>query len=213
MFVYILLERFRDAKKAILFSSDVSARGMDYPDVTFVLQVGLTDKEQYTHRLGRTARAGKGGLGMLLLMDFEERHMLRALEGNYAIKLIRCFELAKANRMSTINQTGVPLERSSKASLDLEKYNSICDVAVQRVLQEPEGRKAAEQAYGAWLGFYNGNKKNCGGWNNSQLVEAANEFSVTLGFPEGEPPALEKKTIGKMGLKGVPGLRISHHSR
>jgi ATP-dependent RNA helicase MSS116 len=34
------LEQFRDAKKAILFSSDVTARGMDYPDVTFVLQIG-----------------------------------------------------------------------------------------------------------------------------------------------------------------------------
>ena len=55
---------------------------MDYPDVTFVLQVGLTDKEQYTHRLGRTARAGKDGAGMLLLMDFEESHMMKILHGN-----------------------------------------------------------------------------------------------------------------------------------
>ena len=30
-----------------MFSSDVSARGMDYPDVSFVLQVGLTEREQY----------------------------------------------------------------------------------------------------------------------------------------------------------------------
>lgn len=39
--------------------SDVSARGMDYPDVTFVLQVGLTEREQYIHRLGRTVRIAK----------------------------------------------------------------------------------------------------------------------------------------------------------
>ena len=46
---------------------------MDYPDVTSVIQVGLpTDKAQYTHRLGRTARGGKvGGNGTLLLCDFE----------------------------------------------------------------------------------------------------------------------------------------------
>lgn len=49
-------DQFRDAHSAILFSSDVSARGMDYPDVTFVLQVGLTEREQYIHRLGRTVR-------------------------------------------------------------------------------------------------------------------------------------------------------------
>jgi superfamily II DNA/RNA helicase len=33
--------------------------GMDYPDVTLVIQVGVTSREQYIHRLGRTARAGK----------------------------------------------------------------------------------------------------------------------------------------------------------
>ena len=62
---------FLKESNKILFSSDVTARGMDYPGVTFVLQVGLTDREQYIHRLGRTARAGAGGLGLLLLADNE----------------------------------------------------------------------------------------------------------------------------------------------
>mmetsp|Transcript_27904 Transcript_27904/g.23407 ORF Transcript_27904/g.23407 Transcript_27904/m.23407 type:complete len:82 (+) Transcript_27904:1310-1555(+) len=39
-------EFFRQPGNKILFSSDVSARGMDYPDVTHVLQVGLTEREQ-----------------------------------------------------------------------------------------------------------------------------------------------------------------------
>lgn len=176
-------EQFRDAKRAILFSSDVSARGMDYPDVTFVLQVGLTDKEQYTHRLGRTARAGKGGAGMLLLMDFESAHMKKLL-------------------------SGMSLETVPPQGLNIDKYRDVCEVGIHRLILDREGRKAAEQAYSAWLGFYNGNKKNCGNWTNSQLVEAANLFSVVLGFKVGEPPYLEKKTVGKMGLKGVPGLRI-----
>jgi hypothetical protein len=42
--------RRRTGKNVILASSDVSARGMDYPDVTFVLQVGMTDRDQYIHR-------------------------------------------------------------------------------------------------------------------------------------------------------------------
>ncbi|RYG64970.1 DEAD/DEAH box helicase, partial [archaeon] len=50
-------DQFRVGTNIILFSSDVSARGLDYPDVTFVLQVGFTEKSQYIHRLGRTARA------------------------------------------------------------------------------------------------------------------------------------------------------------
>lgn len=50
---------------------------MDYPDVSFVLQVGLTDRDQYIHRLGRTARAGKSGTGMLVLAPFEYDFMTR----------------------------------------------------------------------------------------------------------------------------------------
>jgi ATP-dependent RNA helicase MSS116 len=44
-------EEFRKSKNAVMFTSDVTARGMDYPDVTFVLQVGITDRAQYIHRL------------------------------------------------------------------------------------------------------------------------------------------------------------------
>ena len=57
----------------IMFSSDVSARGMDYPDVSCIVQVGLPmSVEQYIHRLGRTARGvGVSGHAILLLSDFE----------------------------------------------------------------------------------------------------------------------------------------------
>ncbi|KAL1204015.1 DEAD-box ATP-dependent RNA helicase 31 [Cardamine amara subsp. amara] len=64
---------FRKSKGLILVTSDVSARGVDYPDVTLVLQVGLPkDREQYIHRLGRTGRKGKEGEGLLLLAPWEE---------------------------------------------------------------------------------------------------------------------------------------------
>lgn len=63
----------------------------------------------------------------------------------------------------------------------------------------------ASQAYAAWLGFY----KSAPGlsMSTSQLVGTANEFSSIIGCAE--PPELEAKTVGKMGLKGVPGLRIA----
>lgn len=48
---------------------------MDYPDVTLVVQMGMTNREQYIHRLGRTARAGKDGAGLLICNPFEMRPM------------------------------------------------------------------------------------------------------------------------------------------
>ncbi|XP_058095976.1 DEAD-box ATP-dependent RNA helicase 31-like [Magnolia sinica] len=66
-------DEFRKSKGLILVTSDVSARGVDYPDVTLVMQVGLpADREQYIHRLGRTGRKGKEGKGLLLLAPWEE---------------------------------------------------------------------------------------------------------------------------------------------
>lgn len=66
-------EEFKEVKRLILITSDVSARGMNYPDVSLVIQVGVpTDREQYINRLGRTGREGKGGEGILLLAPWEE---------------------------------------------------------------------------------------------------------------------------------------------
>lgn len=168
-------DKFRLAKSAVLFSSDVSARGMDYPDVTFVLQVGITERAQYIHRLGRTARAGKSGKGALLLADYEESWMVKQLED-------------------------MPLQRMS-----IPDGSNILDDAVSQLSRNKELKASAEQAYRAWLGFYNGHLRKVG-WNKRQLVEAANQWGQDAGLPD--KPALLRRTVGKMGLKGVPGLNI-----
>ena len=76
-------DMFRNAKSGILFSSDVTARGMDFPDVTHVIQVDTPrDRESYIHRLGRTGRQNKEGEGWLLLPPMSvgsARKLLRGL--------------------------------------------------------------------------------------------------------------------------------------
>jgi len=67
-------DAFREDKSgsSILITSDVSARGVDYPGVTRVIQVGVpAGTEQYIHRVGRTGRAGTQGRGDLVLMPWE----------------------------------------------------------------------------------------------------------------------------------------------
>ncbi|KAI9225893.1 MAG: P-loop containing nucleoside triphosphate hydrolase protein, partial [Piptocephalis tieghemiana] len=66
-------ERFRnDRNAAVLFTSDVSGRGVDYPGVTLVLNVGMPPSpDQYIHRIGRTGRAGAKGHAITVLADFE----------------------------------------------------------------------------------------------------------------------------------------------
>ncbi|KAI1014398.1 hypothetical protein LB504_012165 [Fusarium proliferatum] len=63
---------YRTARSAILVATDVVARGMDFPGVTTVIQVGMpADKQSYIHRLGRTARADAEGRGILIVCDAE----------------------------------------------------------------------------------------------------------------------------------------------
>ena len=173
-------DQFRTGTNLILFSSDVSARGLDYPDVTYVLQVGFTEKSQYIHRLGRTARAGREGSGMLLLHDFEENAMRREL-------------------------SGLPLEKIDASALQMDACRARVSAALGEVGRNADLRTAAEQSYQAWLGYYNG-KLRVLNWSKDTLVDRANYYSRTLGLSQ--IPALQKKTVGKMGLKGVAGLRI-----
>lgn len=75
-------ENFRRAQSAILISSDVTARGMDFPNVTHVIQIGVPpSRDQYIHRLGRTGRANKSGQGWLLLRKEDISDARRTLPG------------------------------------------------------------------------------------------------------------------------------------
>lgn len=56
----------------MLFTSDVTSRGLDYPHVTAVIQLGAPEsRAEYLHRAGRTGRRERSGLSILLLHDFE----------------------------------------------------------------------------------------------------------------------------------------------
>jgi ATP-dependent RNA helicase MSS116 len=72
-------DRFRKdtSPASILVTSDVSARGVDYPGVTRVIQIGVPSSgEQYIHRVGRTGRGGvQGGRGDLVLLPWESRFL------------------------------------------------------------------------------------------------------------------------------------------
>ena len=74
------LRALREGKVQILVATDVAARGIDVPTVTHVINYGLPMKaEDYTHRIGRTGRAGRDGLAVTLA-EFRDRRRLADIE-------------------------------------------------------------------------------------------------------------------------------------
>ncbi len=75
------LMALRNGQVQILVATDVAARGIDVPTVTHVINFGLPMKaEDYTHRIGRTGRAGRDGLA-ITLAEFRDRRKIFDIEG------------------------------------------------------------------------------------------------------------------------------------
>lgn len=175
---------FRTAKNGILFTSDLSARGIDYPDVTQVIQIGVPEsREQYIHRLGRTARAGKEGIGLLVLFPFETRFLseLRGLE------VFQDEQLAKVLQQSSESESPEWMVRNfSRIQSGGNKLAS-----------------SAQLAYLAFLGYYLGQVKRIRS-NKTDVVYLSNEFSEAIGLAQ--VPGIPQKLISKMELGGVSGV-------
>ena len=69
------IDRFKSGKIKILITSDLSARGLDIQNVTHIIQMDLPDDTDFfIHRAGRTARAGKKGINVLIGDEYEMRN-------------------------------------------------------------------------------------------------------------------------------------------
>lgn len=65
----------------MLVSTDVGSRGLDISEVALVVNWDLPDEpEVYTHRVGRTARAGRGGIAFSFVSENDENRVLRIEE-------------------------------------------------------------------------------------------------------------------------------------
>ncbi|KAI6105638.1 P-loop containing nucleoside triphosphate hydrolase protein [Pisolithus sp. B1] len=81
------LSLFRSAIVPVLVSTDVGARGLDIEDVAMVINWDLPrEPEEYTHRVGRTARAGRGGVAVSFVTEKDEGRLSR-IEDRIGTKL------------------------------------------------------------------------------------------------------------------------------
>ena len=89
-----VMKKFKDGRCRIMIATDVSARGIDVPDVNFVINYDLPDKpENYVHRVGRTGR----GINLGVAISFcskEEKELLEEIQQliNKDIEVIKLYK-------------------------------------------------------------------------------------------------------------------------
>lgn len=99
-----VLGKFRDGTLKVLIATDVSARGIDIPNVDYVVNYDLPDvAENYVHRVGRTGRGTQKGEAVSFCSP-EEKPMLAEIEG-YLSKPIAVLGIAKKDYADTVSLT------------------------------------------------------------------------------------------------------------
>ena len=178
-------DAFRRCETGILMSSDVTARGMDFPNVTHVIQMATPpSREQYVHRIGRTARAGKEGQGWLIISGDEVNEARQRLHG---------LPLKKDESLST-------------ASLDLTKPAQVPAAAGKALEMVRHGMRAVTmsekvRSYQALLGVY--------AWlgNKQTLVNAMNNLAQ-FGWGMQQPPMISPALAQRLRIERIPGIRL-----
>jgi ATP-dependent RNA helicase MSS116 len=103
-------QTFVGCTECFLLSSNVTARGMDFPNVTVVIQVGPSPPELYVQRVGRSGRGEQKGKGILLLVEQESAAMLKGVSRIEGLEIKE-----KSDLKVKPNEVSVPVSKSDQA--------------------------------------------------------------------------------------------------
>ena len=114
------IREFKSGESKVLVATDVAARGLDIPEVKHVYNYELPDQaENYVHRIGRTARAGKEGAAIAFCSE-EEMGDLAAIEKVIGIQI----PVASGSPWRTVKATKPAKKRKKKNKTLNQTYNS-----------------------------------------------------------------------------------------
>lgn len=177
------LSNFKNKKLRILVATDIAARGIDIDELSHVINYDLPNvPETYVHRIGRTGRAGLGGVA-ISFCDFDEKEQLADIENligkqlkvieDHPYPLMNNFPAVKATQprrtgsRATTSQTALPEKTSEKSTLSHKKTPSqkVSQQIGAKQSEPPKKKKYYMAADGtlkekrSFLKFPNKNKK------------------------------------------------------
>jgi len=123
---FAILERFRKGESRVLITTDVACRGIDIPDMDYVINYDLPDNpENYVHRCGRTGRGESNGQALSFCSP-EEKVLLEAIE-EYTGEEILHYDITSAEYKDILIDTTDPTYNWKKLMDEFDKENNDWD--------------------------------------------------------------------------------------
>ena len=151
----LTMQKFRNHLTQLLVATDVAARGLDVDDLTHVINFGLPDDiENYTHRSGRTGRAGKKGTSISIVHS-REKFKIRNIEKEIGKQFVQA-EIPSAEEickkqlykvMDQIVKTDVDDEEIAPFIQDINRYFEYID-------KDDLIKKIVSMEFGKFLAYY-----------------------------------------------------------
>ncbi|XP_042047308.1 DEAD-box ATP-dependent RNA helicase 17-like isoform X2 [Salvia splendens] len=184
-------QSFKTDRSALLFSTDVSARGLDFPKVRFIIQYDSPgEATEYVHRVGRTARLGEKGDSLLFLQPTETDY-LKDLE-KHGVMLTEYPLLKLLSSFPVYN-----MKQPACRFVSIEMHPLL--IALQRALEafvvtEPKISKLAKEAFSSWVRAYTAHR---GELKQIFMVKKLHLGHVAKSFALKDQPTLVNKSIQK----------------
>lgn len=150
-----VMSRFRNKNLQILIATDVAARGIDVDNVTHVIHYGLPeDVENYTHRSGRTARAGRSGTSIAIINTREVAKISlieRIIKAKFIRKEVpRGVEVCEKQLFHLINKIRETQVDEKEIAAYLEKaYKEFADLSKEELI-----KKVVSLEFNRFLSYY-----------------------------------------------------------
>ena len=185
--------RSHDLGASVLVTSDVSARGVDYPGVTRVIQVGIPPTaEIYVHRVGRTGRAGTAGRGDTVLLPWETGFV------TWEMSSIPLKTLTVDQMKSQVEELAAETDKQTTHGTKQPYLTTVKSVEEEvKELLTMVDDEAAKETLLSSLGFYLG-KTGQLRVQPQVIVDGLKKWSVgALGLPE--PPFIPGGLLARLG--------------
>jgi ATP-dependent RNA helicase DeaD len=217
-----VMMKFRQRSLQILVATDVAARGIDVEDITHVIHMNIPDEmEFYTHRSGRTARAGKKGISIAMISKRElgrVKQLEKTLKSTFKRMTVPTGpEVCQKQLLALMHKVReVKVNEAEIGEFLPAVYEELKDVTKQELI-----KRFASIEFNRFLDYYRNapdlnqdERRSMGGSDGDRDAISGSRFFINLGKMDGlekgdllafidDACGVDGKSIGRIELKGA----------